>query len=494
MQKFTRKDPRVWACLLATALVADGASVGAGRTGPGTVSEGNFIPRRASAANYGPDSELSCPTHGAVGMVSTELETRAKQARRPVPQADGRLCAMAETLLGWTGDAPGEHVIGFLSAYFGLTAPVSSVLITTTQTVDQSLIGARSVDPVAKFSQTAVQPHFGMAVQPLTGAGRAENSKIVLLMQDALVDVQPIPRKLSANSQATLRGQLVGSYQNPKVFIADPTGHLESPSVPPGKEFQTQIRCADKAGTIQAEVRGELNGVESILANFTIACGTEPPTSVALSKSAAAVGDVAQQEQKLFQLINDERTKAGLPALQSDAAVAGIARSLSEQRRDQLKGGGAAANVNILERLKEAGIQSPVVLTNPAAARSPQEAQERFSGSPVHRANYMSTEKNVDVDLDNLYVKHAVANDGPRMKRIRPAPMGRAYRYQRRMAHIEVALAERRRAGAESVATVVGEEEKAPSKVAKGKTAGKPRKKAAARKTAGKKKTAKAKG
>ncbi len=29
------------------------------------------------------------------------------------------------------------------------------------------------------------------------------------------------------------------------------------------------------------------------------------------------------------------------------------------------------------------------------------------------------------------------------MKRIRPAPMGRAYRYQRRMAHIEIALAER---------------------------------------------------
>ncbi len=119
---------------------------------------------------------------------------------------------------------------------------------------------------------------------------------------------------------------------------------------------------------------------------------------------------------------------------------------------------------------------------------------EKLVRSALENANYLSTEKGLDVDVDNLYVLRAVANDGPRMKRIRPAPMGRAYRYQRRMAHIEVALAERRRADQESAATVVGEEEeKTPAKAAKGKTAGKPRKKAAGRKAAGKK-PAKAKG
>jgi large subunit ribosomal protein L22 len=42
------------------------------------------------------------------------------------------------------------------------------------------------------------------------------------------------------------------------------------------------------------------------------------------------------------------------------------------------------------------------------------------------------------VDVDALVVSEAYVNEGPRMKRIRPAPMGRAYRYQRRMAHIVV--------------------------------------------------------
>jgi large subunit ribosomal protein L22 len=96
---------------------------------------------------------------------------------------------------------------------------------------------------------------------------------------------------------------------------------------------------------------------------------------------------------------------------------------------------------------------------------------EKLVRSAVENANYLSTEKNVDVDLDNLYVKHAVANDGPRMKRIRPAPMGRAYRYVRRIAHIEIALAERGKNGAGDLATVVGEEKAAAPAPAKKKRA-----------------------
>lgn len=63
--------------------------------------------------------------------------------------------------------------------------------------------------------------------------------------------------------------------------------------------------------------------------------------------------------------------------------------------------------------------------------------------SALDNANFLSAEKNLDVDIDNLYVKNAFANDGPRMKRIRPAPQGRAFRYVRRIAHITLVLAER---------------------------------------------------
>src|SRR4030095_2179147 len=46
-------------------------------------------------------------------------------------------------------------------------------------------------------------------------------------------------------------------------------------------------------------------------------------------------------------------------------------------------------------------------------------------------------------DIDRLYVSPAYANQGPSMKRVRPAPMGRAYRVVKRTAHLTVQVAER---------------------------------------------------
>jgi len=104
--------------------------------------------------------------------------------------------------------------------------------------------------------------------------------------------------------------------------------------------------------------------------------------------------------------------------------------------------------------------------------------------SALDNANFLAGEKGLDVEIDNLYVKRAVANDGPRMKRIRPAPQGRAYRYQRRISHIELVLAERGKNG--EAVTKVGADAPAAAQA-------KAKRRAPAAKAAGKKKTAAAK-
>ena len=114
--------------------------------------------------------------------------------------------------------------------------------------------------------------------------------------------------------------------------------------------------------------------------------------------------------------------------------------------------------------------------------------------SAIENANYLGQEKGLDVDVDNLYVKNAVANDGPRMKRIRPAPMGRAFRYQRRMAHIEIVISERNIHGGEVVRDGSEASEVSAAAPARGKTAGRAgakRSKPARNKAAGKKTAAK---
>ncbi len=75
-----------------------------------------------------------------------------------------------------------------------------------------------------------------------------------------------------------------------------------------------------------------------------------------------------------------------------------------------------------------------------------QSANKRFAPivEKVLRSAIANAEnKSDDVDVDKLYVTEAYVNEGPRMKRIRPAPMGRAYRYQRRMSHIVVTVGEK---------------------------------------------------
>ncbi len=60
---------------------------------------------------------------------------------------------------------------------------------------------------------------------------------------------------------------------------------------------------------------------------------------------------------------------------------------------------------------------------------------EKVLRSAIQNASYVSDEQGLDVDVDNLYVRTAIANEGPRMKRIRPAPMGRAFRYREGRGH-----------------------------------------------------------
>jgi len=115
--------------------------------------------------------------------------------------------------------------------------------------------------------------------------------------------------------------------------------------------------------------------------------------------------------------------------------------------------------------------------------------------SAVDNAKYVAGEEGIDLDVDNLYVKTAIANDGPRMKRIRPAPMGRAYRYQRRLTHIVLSVAERESAtglvtkveepaSAKEAAKAGKQKKTAPAKTKTSKTkASKPAGKAAATKS-----------
>jgi large subunit ribosomal protein L22 len=49
-----------------------------------------------------------------------------------------------------------------------------------------------------------------------------------------------------------------------------------------------------------------------------------------------------------------------------------------------------------------------------------------------------------NLDVDNLYIGRIFVNQGPQMKRIRPAPQGRAFRIQKKMSHVHIYLEDRK--------------------------------------------------
>ena len=141
----------------------------------------------------------------------------------------------------------------------------------------------------------------------------------------------------------------------------------------------------------------------------------------------------------------------------------------------------------VLELIKGRGVQEALD-TAAFTKKRIAPVMHKLLTSAVDNAKYVAGEQGIDLDVDNLYVKLAVANDGPRMKRIRPAPMGRAYPLSAPAdAHHAVGGGARRRDV--GLVTRVEEPEAAPASKKTGakKAAAPAAKKSAPKKTAAKK-------
>src|SRR5215831_15234493 len=87
------------------------AAVQANKRVPATIANGVLTPQRPPSKQYGVDPNLPCPS-GSVDRAVNDEVTSAKATAK----ADGRLCAIAEALLGWnSADAPDEGLIRFLA-------------------------------------------------------------------------------------------------------------------------------------------------------------------------------------------------------------------------------------------------------------------------------------------------------------------------------------------------------------------------------------------
>ena len=69
-------------------------------------------------------------------------------------------------------------------------------------------------------------------------------------------------------------------------------------------------------------------------------------------------------------------------------------------------------------------------------------AVARDIGRALDSAVANARQRKPEIDVDRLFVHTAFVDGGPTLKRVRPAPMGRAFRVLKRMCHVTIGLGE----------------------------------------------------
>lgn len=383
---------RAAACVAAASCFSAGCgainqSLAANKRSPGAIENGAFKPARPPEANYGPDPALTCPSHGANDIVQSALDRNASPGK-PRVEPDGRLCAMADTLLGWPleekNTLPPPAVSSFLSQYFGLPAPPRSYVLQEipVDVEKPENIASAVTDPIASFAANASNPRYGFYFERV----KKGSTRISLVLADLNVELQPLPRKLAPGTSATLSGKLLGDLQKPRITVVDPVGHLEKVEGE-GQSFKTELKCGDKPGRILVQLIGEKQGADLLVGSFPVYCGMEPALAVKMPVESKGPQDPAQFEQQMVQLTNADRTAAGLKPLEPNAGLADVARAMSQQRA----AGKGITSSDLMQRLKEKDISAPIILVSAGeVAGGAEDAYARFSESPQDRANAMS--------------------------------------------------------------------------------------------------------
>ena len=96
----------------------------------------------------------------------------------------------------------------------------------------------------------------------------------------------------------------------------------------------------------------------------------------------------------------------------------------------------------VIDQIRGLGVNEALALLKFSKKHAAKQI-EKVLASAVANAEHAARLSDDSLDVDSLFVKHAVINEGPKLKRFMPAAMGRATPIQKRTSHVEIVVAER---------------------------------------------------
>jgi uncharacterized protein YkwD len=384
----------VAACSEGPQLVGSQPSWRNGQTPDRLAAPVTFAPTTEPAKRYN-EAVQAPPATELNTAITTMVKQEAKKLGIPAPVADARLFRVCDEIAEVVPEngVANNAVLEFALQRNGIIEPVPHLIIAWSGVRDvASLVDNLRPNAIEMLREGATARLGIGAVKRLADGTNA----IVFAMQSSGVTTQPIPRTLPANGSFALDANVDPRYRDPEVFVTRDDGQTEQLGIKLAKpgSFSVSVACGAHTGKQQVEIAANGPLGSTVLANFPVWCGTEPPQTVTIdpSRDDGPVTSTADAEQKLFQAVNRERASAHLSPYVWDDQLAAVARGHSEDmHKTNLIGHLSPTTGGAADRVHAANIKTALVLENVARAYSVAGVHEGLMNSPGHRANIMST-------------------------------------------------------------------------------------------------------
>jgi uncharacterized protein YkwD len=357
-----------------------------------------FAPSGEPAARYN-DAPSAIPDTPLGDAVTAAVRAEAERAGRGIPRPDGRLFRACTDLAELVPD-PGREQAPFDSTAIEFALQRNGII----ESEVRLLFGAGDMTSPERFVAELRPKLVGLLRDgPITrfGVGVAQHqpdgvAAVVFALQGSAISTTPIPRAVPVRGEIAIDAVIDARFREPEVIVTRGDGSTRRVDVEdrPGGFF-VRLGCDGRDGRRQIEIAASDDTGVTVLANFPVWCGVDPPRSTAFQSADAdpPVERSEQAEQVLFDSVNRDRAAAHVPPLLWSAGAAAVARNHSEEMRTtRVVSHISPMTGSVVDRVRAAHITTNVVLENVARGFGLHEAHHALMNSPGHRANLLSVE------------------------------------------------------------------------------------------------------
>jgi uncharacterized protein YkwD len=367
---------------------------GNGTTSGKVMAPVTFAPTTEPAARY--NEPLQAPAKSDLGEAAlAAVREAAVAAKLQVPAADARLfraCAELAQVVPEEGIV-GYSVVEFALQRHGIIEPSPHLLVVWGHIDEPQLIVDQLRPRLTEILADGATARVGIGAAKRNPDG---TGAVVFALQASGVSTSPIPRSVAAGGNFTIDAVVDGRYREPELFVTRQDGQTEHLPIDMGKHgaFKASVACGKHIGRQQVEITASDAAGSTVLANFPVWCGAQPPLSITIEPTHDddVIVVPAEAEKRLLALMNRDRQAAGLAPLLWDDRVTAVSRAHSEDmRKTKIVAHISPTTGSAADRVRAAGIKTAVVLENVARAYGVGEAHAGLMNSPGHRANVLAS-------------------------------------------------------------------------------------------------------